>query len=475
MTRHQGALAAFLALAILAPAASRAAVITDVADAADGDDPLDVDFEFRWSRTQRKSKITRESLVADTDSPGNMKTTHVTELHHQRWTHTLDMGISIGLYHDLELHGNIPYAVHDEQYWNYATVRNPDTGLDEYVGPKSTIQNTNIDANGGCFSATDCTQTRPLMPVDGRVFRGGFLDPSIGFSWAIFNGEREQKLDDSWFPHKIRTATWVLGFDYTMPIIKAINPTEANPKSPDSSKPLPLGVGAHRFDFSMAMSKRVGIVEPFFRLHYTLPITSKAAAYDNCDARSLDADNQIMTTIGKQTCDPSRNDPAEKYWREERGTGLQAPHVGGVTLGTEFIPVEEKDGLRLSIGVSMSADYVSRGRYYTELSDALRKLTYAEQYFKANGQLLFDLRFSKWVHFVWTASLGTDTPHSITAEQVGKDLYGETSTAQPNGVVTPNSSEMNPNYDYRIDQPGRRFRVTNVGVYGVSGMLSVNF
>lgn len=441
---------------MVAPAASQAALVTDVADAADGDNIIDVDLGLKWERTQRRAKITREYF----DAP-QARTIDLTELQHQRWTHTLTPSIAIGLFHDLEIHAKMPYAIHDEQYWDYARVDGT------YVKPNSSIESNNRDADGRCFSA-DCLDTRPLLPSPGRVFRGGFLDPTVGIAWGIFNDQREKKLSDDMFPHKVRTATWVLGFDYTMPIVKASDPTKSDPLTPMPNVTLPLGTGAHRLDWWMAMSKRMGVVEPYMKLHYTLPVTS-GQAYNNCKIAGSDPDNMVMSPKGQDLCGPS-----DTFWHDK--TGTEFPHVGGILIGTEIIPVEEKDGLRLAIGLELAAGYTSKGRRMSELSDALKKLTYTDQYFTVESKLTFDLRVSKWVHFVTYMSLGTDTPHFITSESVGKDRFGGVDNqGGPDGEVTLRSSEQNPNYDFRIDQPGRRLRVTDVSVFAVSTMFEVNF
>lgn len=453
-----------LLVCLLAEAPARAALVTDVADAADKDNPIDLNLELRWTRTQHRAKVTREFFDSE-----KSQTLNVTELYYQRWTHVMDMNIALGLYHDLEIHGNIPYGVTDEQYWDYGRVNNV------YVGPSSTLQNNHYNTDGSCLNQA-CSQTRPIVASPGRVFRGGFMDPSVGVAWGIFNGERDDKLPEKMFPWKQRTANWVLGFDYTMPIIDPMDPTSATPAAQaaqDSSKVFPLGLGTHRFDWWMAMSKRIGIVDPFLKIHYTLPVAANNA-YDNCAVAGGDTTNSVMSSVGKKLCNP--NDPfdPDHYWVGK--TTLQYPHVGGMTVGAEFIPVEDKvQELRFAIGVQIKADFVSKGRTYTELSDALQKLTYADQYFVADARLTFDLRFSKWVHWVSFMSIGTNTPHYITSETVGKDRFGDKPGTPADGVVLIGSAEMNPNYDFRLDQPGRRLRVTEVSVFGLSSMLAVNF
>ncbi len=457
-----------LALLTLAVGASpaQAALVTDVATAADKDVPVQFNVDLRWRRIQHRAKITREEFDKTTS-----QTLDVTEMYYQRWTHIMDLKLALGIYHDLEIHGDIPYAIQDEQTWDYAHINGAS------VKPTSSLQNNPYNTDGSCLNA-DCTQTRPIVTSPGTVYRGGFMDPSIGFAWGIFNGKRDQKLPKDMFPFKQRTATWVVGFDYTMPIIQPMDPSKANPAAPDPNNPLSLGLGTHRFDWWMAMSKRIGMVDPFFRIHYTLPVAAENA-YDNCSAASIDTDNHIMSTGGKKSCDPNGTFDPNHYWIGK--TGLEYPHYGGMSVGTEFIPIEQPDDLRLAIVVQLSADFVSKGRTYTEMSDALQKLTYADQYFQAGAQLAFDLRLSKWVHWLSYVSLGTETPHFITSETVGKDRWGTVGDncaapgTAPDGKVCIGSAEVNPNYDFRLDQPGRRLMVTEVSNLVVSSDLSVNF
>src|SRR5262245_41900551 len=112
MTRTWRTASAVAALALAAttglPGSARAALITDVADAADKDNPLDVNFDIRWTRTQRQGKILREVFRPDQGQTeaGTGTVSEQTELQYKRWTHVVDLKMSIGLYHDLELHAD---------------------------------------------------------------------------------------------------------------------------------------------------------------------------------------------------------------------------------------------------------------------------------------------------------------------------------------------------------------------------------
>ena len=74
---------------------------------------------------------------------------------------------------------------------------------------------------------------------------------------------------------------------------------------------------------------------------------------------------------------------------------------------------------------------------------------------------LFTPKFIDW--------LAHETPHFLSNEPFGKDL----GIAEPD--VTPNTPEQNPNFDWRYDVPGRRFRITETSVFSLAVSAVVNF
>jgi hypothetical protein len=67
-----------------------------------------------------------------------------------------------------------------------------------------------------------------------------------------------------------------------------------------------------------------------------------------------------------------------------------------------------------------------------------------------------------------------DTAHFLTHEDVGDDKDGDGQITLSGGSGQP-APDQNPNYDFRLDQPGRRLRVEPVLIWGVAGTLSLNF
>lgn len=439
---------------------ARAALVTDVASGGDKDKIVSVNLDLQWSRWQENGRIFRQFYDAK-----NQTSYDADELDYERATNIINFGAHFGLARDFELRINVPWTVQDVQSWSYARVN----GVS--VQGTSTIQNNTLNAAGVGIPAT------PLFPVPGSVYRAGIADPTIGFAWGIFNEHRANHLPAEMYPPNQNVASWVLGVDYTIPLGSVMDPSVTSPGSPNSSAYLPIGGGSHRIDFWTSMSKKLGIVEPFFRMHYTLPIAS-SGAYDNCSIAFSGKDTKelVMTQNGQNLCraatvtvTPAGGGASITQANPWTGkTGLDPAHVGGISFGADFHPISNKDALSIDLSLQFVGDFISKGRVYSELSDELHKLTYIDEYFNVGGRLVVDVRFNKWVHWASFVSVTTNTPHILTSESVGQDLNND-------AKVTLESAEVNPNYDFRTDQPGRQFGIKSVSVVGVSTAFTFNF
>lgn len=437
-----------LACAAGAPHLARAAGVTEVADAADGDNVIDFNIGVSYRAQARLGTIARDEQDTTTQVSSFRSKP---ELSYQRFTQVADVAATLGLFHDLEVHLNIPYALADDQRWSAAQ------------GSAGTLLSNTFDADG----AVDPAGTpRPIVPGSGHVSRMGLGDMTVGLAWGIVNGERDEKPPKELFPFKPRKATWVVGLDYTLPTGAVMNPQDALSRT--NGEPIPaIGQGLQVFDAWMAMSKRVGKVDPFMRLHYTIPIAGDNA-YDNCQGAGQPG---LMTSIGRQICQ-SEEPYKSNAWVQEKRTRIQAPQRGGLQVGAEFVPWSNDEGTdRFAVALQAGADYVAKGRTYTEVADMLGKLTTSEQHFAVDGRLTMDLRLGGYFRWITSASVGTVTAHALTAESPGDSKLG----ADQNGVVDQNTVEQNPNYDFRIDQAGRRLRLEDAVNIGLSTQLAVTF
>ena len=75
------------------------------------------------------------------------------------------------------------------------------------------------------------------------------------------------------------------------------------------------------------------------------------------------------------------------------------------------------------------------------------------------------LRASRFVSLHASGSLATQTAHFLTGESLGRGGVADTGRDITGATANP---DLNPNYDWRYDAPGRRFRFTESSVFGLS-------
>jgi hypothetical protein len=204
------------------------------------------------------------------------------------------------------------------------------------------------------------------------------------------------------------------------------------------------------------VSKRLSFAEPYFELHYTLPWRA-GGYYSNCQ-------NATDANMGRaENCNVGNWTQAE--------TGLRPTHTGGFIVGTELTVFERPERhQRVAFDLRAWGNYVSEGRIYNELSDLMGKMLYTGDYGQIGGQLGFVGQAAEFVLLRAYASWAYNTEHFLTNENIGKDMDG-------NGTVdvSTNPGEINPNYDFRVDRQGRRFRMQEQNIFRIVVTANFNF
>lgn len=414
-----------------------AAQVTDVADAADGDDPFDANIEVKFEFMRHTALITRENTQIPTgDASGKPRTVEVRELDYERYRARLKPRIEVGVFHDLSVFLEWPIVLWDQQSLGYtagtnagnSTIRRDmDGDVPTIDGWRETCGNgqDGLDANG-CYGYPNRGYTDwNLDPQTGQyaggggaapVVRAGFDYPQIGFRWSPVNTER-----DASKPTITLQADYNLGF-LPLPI------WDPSAETPTADNPGPVARGVHEFHFQVAMSKRWLLLDPFFVVDYWAPFSTSDAF-----------------------------------------TGLFPRHRGGFTLGMEIVPYEnQKLSQKFAIQLSGLAQYFSEGRDYSELSDALGELNYTDNFMRTglNLGLLFKAFEFGYVNVVGSALY--DSPHFATAEDIGNDEdppgdpgHGVVNLeVEKNGSTLPQGEiERNVYFNPAYDTPGRRFKI----------------
>ncbi len=415
----------------------RAAEVTRVASSFDDDKPFGMFLDVGFERTQDKGKITREWY-----EPKAGGLTDVSELRYILYDVRLNLDAHLGLYKDLEFHFGLPIIFQQDRFWNFSAGTGPSN---------TTLYRNCADAAGmGCVTPGEgqnhLFEVGDAMGNPSGSFRGGLGDLTFGLAYAFFS----QKRDDT-------KPTWLVSIDYTAPTSAVINPSIVTA----SDKRGPTGDRIHRYRFSTSISKRIGPLDPYFQLHYTLPWLGPGA-YSNCDDPS-------PSRMGRPTnCGVAIWDRTE--------TGIKPQHVGGFVFGGEF-NMFERAAMHQKIAIDLRAwlTYTSEGRTYNEMSDLLGKLLYNSDYMQVGGHFGITGHAAEFIHLKAYVSWAYNTEHFLTNESIGTDLNKKGEVGF--GTVDPigNPSELNPNFDSRIDRVGRRFRISEQMVFKVNVSASFNF
>jgi len=252
-----------------------------------------------------------------------------------------------------------------------------------------------------------------------------------------------------------------VGFDITFPTAALYDPWAGRVLAANTyvspymvpAKVAGVGQKIWKFDLQTALSKRMGPIDPYFKAHVTLP-RRFSTTYSNCDHVNDAINPPPGTLVSKANC-------ALPQWKDAAGAKL--PWNTGLIFGTEFIPLENKvEGQRMVIDLRLTAEYTSKARWYNELTDATGKLLSTGSYAQIGGLVSFLFRASRYVAVQGDAGYTWESPHLLTGEPLG---VADGSNSLPG---------QNPNFDWRWDAPGRRFRITSASIFSLqlSGILN---
>jgi hypothetical protein len=408
------------------PLIASAADVTRVASSFDEDHPFGMYIDADYERTQHNGIITREGHAGGdrVDTP---------ELNYLGVDSRLNLDLHVGIWRGLELSFGVPIVFSQTDEYSFADGRN--------ASNSSFTQNC-ITASGELVDPTCLTTgagTQPIGTIPSINYRGGLGNLRFGIKYAIYR----QSLDRS-------KPTWTIAFIYDAPTAPLRDPAALT--SPSSRQP--VGDKVHRYYFETALSKRLGVVDPYFKLTYVLPYRGPGY-YSNCD----------RTDLGNLAAPDNCTNGA---WSRAE-TGINAPHEFKLIAGTEIVPVDNGNQ-KISIDVRALATYYTAGRYYNEITPLFQKLMSSEGYLEVGGSLALIAQPSKFITFRLRGMYSYQTDRTISNESLGKDIDGDGRVSFQGA-----SPEVNPTFDYRADLVGRRLRIVNNGVFSINISASLNF
>ncbi len=443
---------------------------TDVTDAFDGEDPFDLNLGIGYTRSLRRGKIRRE-VAGNVEREGgdgeiisgDGYIDYLDIANHRHLTHTLNLELAFGVWHDLEIWGALPLILSDTRELDYVPGTN-DEGVRQFglSCPPDAI------ANGANYTHPGCNFDLPFKSPE----RSGIDTIGVGIDWGPLNQGR----DGTKPTFVIRGEAW---FSVGDPLVADRSGVPVTPSAPSCADVSPGSVaclpdnynpgvddesagisrGTTKLGAAMLFSHRFRYVEPYSGLNFSAEFPG-----DGTEFPQLEEEGRLNTV---------------------------PPIVGAFTAGVEVIPWENPDQFqRFALDIRVGGEFHSEGRDYSELFDALgtstsRRLlqpeaatqsgpaandlnnpwsgqTDVQNYGIYSGRVGLNLQAAQYIKFNLGIAYAFVQEHSLTV----------TDACNPDAnvdVAHVPCTEGAPNPDHRpeIDLPGRRYRIEDANIFDV--------
>lgn len=393
---------------------------TDVIDAADDDDRFDISAHLGYARSIDRGTLQREHTTAQ----GERKRS--TFAHGEQVVSQLQLGVDVGLYKDWMAFLRLPLVLRDTR------------SLKRAEGVSTDFASALLsDPVPGSAELGSLMQLPVLSPS-----RAGFDYVGFGTALAVTSQERKP-----WLP------TWVVMIEGRRAVGRLIRPCVQDAAGDNecrrdpgdavqgplvaASKKTASGVsrGVSALSVETRVSKRFRYFEPYAGLAVLVEWASTAKKYFAPSGRRK----------GLNETAPPRQFTA--------------------TLGSQFVPWEHRGRFqRAAADLRLYATYLTRGRDYTMLFDALGTSSHPALSGPADGvtevgsamrigaRLGMEVRAARYIRFAFGAGLSGVSAHPLTAAS-------PCSTSARGGSDSGVCQGFRPDPSYRatIDAPGRRF------------------
>lgn len=294
---------------------------TDVIDAFDGDDVLDVNVRAGFVRSSRSGTIQREVTVPNAGGMGGASTTRRVDVAaHSRVTNSLRLGLDVGIYKDLAVYGELPVVLRDSRELSLAPGRSQ-------ANVDADLSNPALDGSGN-LAPPDQDPLLFHVPFTSPA-RSGIPAVHLGIAWSPSNQYRTPNVP-----------TWVLMAEARLATGNVMRACVEDDDMDTTCRGSGISDGTSSMRFESRTSYRFRHVEPYIGFALELPWVSTGEALFGTNLDGL--------------------------------VQRQPPRTGEITVGGALIPWEDRERFqRVAIDLRMSAAYVSEGRDITPLFDAL--------------------------------------------------------------------------------------------------------
>ncbi len=473
LARAAGAIASLLALSV-GPTVARAdelilmaepTTYTDVVDAFDENDVFDAHIHVGYLRQWELGNLARE-VNSGAAADGRAQTLLADIGNYQLERNGLMFGLDIGIFRDLAIYARLPLILSD----------------DRTITPRSGLDPSVISAGG--TSLFD-------LPAGGfrSPTRSGVDWMSVGLAWSILNQHRQQ-----WAP------TWVVmlegRFNIGEPMRSCANEggtlrcrgdldrTGMPVATPSGGWQPGVGRGVNALHIETRASFREGMLEPYGGLMAQIEWPGSAGG--------------VFLPAG-----------------DLRGYINRLPPIQGrFTAGVAVIPWEDRMHFqRFTFDLRFQGDYVSEGRDYSPLFDALGSSlnphltapnlegvadmasganglalvqftghTDTQSHGRFGGQITMEMQAAQYVRFQLGTQFMYSMPYNITQTDACNPNVRRQDVTDPRlggdcrpASSTSNASIVNPHHRPVIDMPGNRFRMDGLWQIDLYANISAMF
>lgn len=425
---------------------------TDVVDAFDDHDVFDVNVTIGYLRTWELGRIQREQN-GPASADGRMTRHWQDVADYSREINQLIFGLDIGLYRDVAVYARLPLILSDDRA--LARVGGEDPGA--LVFDRSSTPSPLFDVPAGSRGFRSPT-------------RSGVDYLAVGLAWSILNQHRD--------PH---APTWVLMLEGRFNLGEPMHACESLAEPPGGlrcqgggSDP-GVGRGTNALRVETRGSFRYQYMEPYAGLAFQMEWPGS----------------------GDRFFVPSGN--LAGY------INSRPPIQGRLTVGTAIIPWEDRQQWqRFSIDLRFTGDYLSEGRDYSPLFDALGSsqnpylttpncegpvetcrdgsalespffgLTDTQSRVRLGGMITLEMQAARYVRFSVSTAVYHSPSYTITqADACNPNASGAGDDDPRRGTCR--SGIINPHHRPAIDLPGQRFRMEGLTQVDVAASVTAQF
>ncbi|MCS6911956.1 MAG: hypothetical protein RMK29_10405 [Myxococcales bacterium] len=527
-----------LATCALLPAA-QGAELTLISSSFEKERPVGFRVGASYSYTYKTAMITRESLpyfqspstmadvLANYRVPAGQslsRTEVIPDLIYTQRRQTLTVGGFLGIVQAIQLGVELPLVLVDERQYD--------------LDPRAGWNRCNI-GSWGCIAASSSTYLDGIYPIEPADQTGSliFRPPLRGGSGADMIDTLNISLTGSPLYQKRDPSkpTWVIGVEAQISIGTIMQYDVTRLRLPADSKLVEQSVlnspeaqrgwngvseGLHRFILRTALSRRFRTFDPYFGLWYMLPVPRTEAGspwqtdYGFQQKRSM-PQHKAGVTFGTEIIPLENKAKGHRLSIDLRGalnvsflgrgyseawellaasnalicddeTALPPPFnyqdnnarpgITGVTQGT-FNPACRAP-LSQNIPGDTRARLVNPSPSYRQPYSGLTAIA---DYVSFTADLGVVLKLFRHLRLRAAFTYQRDQGHVITMDDAGTTNYADRNSLNGGRACIPNRVDLNcpvdwnPLYRAVINQPGRRYRVDDVNVFGGSAMLQVYY